>query len=77
MAGWGGNALGTRPVLGLLGVCEQAGEVLISTPPDLSHFSLPQTVPGALRLFVNGEVGKCLARQRPPVLGQVPQGAVK
>lgn len=49
----------------------------VSTPPDLFRFSLPQTVPGALRLFVNGEVGKCLARQRPPILGQGPHGAVK
>ena len=63
---------------GPVGVYGQAGgEVLL--PSDLMtgpHFSLPQTAPGALRLFVNGEVGKCLTRQRSPEAWQVPERAV-
>lgn len=50
-----------------------------SLPSDLltgPHFSLPQTTPGALRLFVNGEVGKCLTRWRSPEAWQVPERAV-
>lgn len=63
---------------GPLGVYGQAGGEA-SLPSNLlscSHFSLPQTVPGALRLFVNGEVGKCLTRQRSPEAWQVPERAL-
>lgn len=56
-----------------------ANSLQMSRPLIFSHFSLPQTVPGALRLFVNGEVGKCLARQRSlgawEVLGESCEGA--
>lgn len=63
---------------GPVGVYEQAGggcrfpSGLLTGP----HFSLPQTVPGALLLFVNGEVGKCLTRQGSPEAWQVPGRAV-
>lgn len=63
---------------GPVGVYGQAGGEA-SLPSDLltgPHFSLPQTVPGALRLFVNGEVGKFLTRQRSPDAWQVPGRAV-
>lgn len=63
---------------GPLGVYGQAGgeALLPSNLLTCSHFSLPQTVPGALRLFVNGEVGKCLTRQRSPEAWQVPERAL-
>lgn len=76
---WGGSVARIGHLMsGPVGVYEQAGGEA-SLPSGLltgPHFSLPQTVPGALRLFVNGEVGKCLSRQGSPEAWQVPGRAV-
>lgn len=57
---WGGSVARIGHLMsGPVGVYEQAGGEA-SLPSGLltgPHFSLPQTVPGALRLLQNGEVG--------------------